>query len=103
MTWADAVNGLLELAGGFFILLSVRKVLHDRMVRGVSWLHVSFFAVWGVWNLYYYPSLDQWFSFAGGVFLVVTNTLWVWLLVYYTLQERRLTENEVEMEFPDDG
>ena len=92
MSWADATNGLLELAGGFFILLSVLKLAKDKLVRGVSWVHVSFFTVWGVWNLYYYPSLDQWLSFAGGVFIVSANTVWVAMLAYYTLTEDRTND-----------
>jgi hypothetical protein len=28
-----------------------------------------------MWNLYLYPTLGQWFSFGGGVFLVLANTL----------------------------
>ena len=87
MSWADTTNGLLELAGGVFVMLSIFKVIDDKKVRGVSWVHVSFFTVWGVWNLYYYPSLDQWFSFVGGLFLVSVNAVWVALLLYYTLTE----------------
>ncbi len=85
---ADAVNGLFELSGGFFILLSVRRLLRNRIVRGISWVTTAFFMAWGYWNLYFYPSLDQWISLAGGVFIVAANTLWVVLLVYYTMQER---------------
>ena len=88
MSWADLANGILETCGGLFILLSVRKLLHDRMVRGVSWVHVTFFAVWGLWNLYYYPSLGQWISFAGGVLIVSANVVWVVLLLHYTVRER---------------
>ncbi len=84
MSWADLVNGALETCGGFFVLLSVVKLTRDKMVRGVSWATTMFFAVWGLWNLYYYPSLDQWASFAGGVFLVSVNIVWVVLLIDYT-------------------
>jgi len=89
MSWADAVNGTFELSGGFFILLSVIKTLKDKQVHGVNWLTTAFFMAWGYWNLYYYPSLDQWFSFVGGVWIVVMNTLWVVLLVYYGNKQKR--------------
>lgn len=91
MNWADALNGAFELLGGFFILLSVFKLLRDKQVRGISWLTTAFFMAWGYWNLYYYPSLGQWLSFSGGVFIVATNTLWVILLIHYTRLERRST------------
>ena len=83
MTWQDFVNGAFESLGGFFILLSVVKLHRDKTVRGVSWIHVAFFASWGYWNLYFYPHLDQWFSFWGGAFLVAVNTIWLGQLVYY--------------------
>jgi hypothetical protein len=88
MLWPDAVNAAFELAGGLFILLSVLKLHRDKQVRGVSWVHVSFFALWGYWNLFFYPHLDQWLSFAGGLVIVTANTLWVVQLIYYTLKER---------------
>ena len=62
----DMINGTLELCGGLMQVANVRRLLRDKMVRGVSWPFTAFFAGWGVWNCYYYPSLDQWCSFAGG-------------------------------------
>ncbi len=89
LDWADMINGTLEFAGGLFILLSVVKLHRDKIVRGVSLVHASFFSVWGYWNLFYYPHLDQWMSFAGGVFIVATNTVWIIQLLYWTDVERR--------------
>ncbi len=82
-SWADMMNGSFEMLGGFFILISIVKLRRDKRVKGVSWLTVAFFAVWGYWNLYYYPSLDQWWSFYGGVFIVTMNTIWVAMMMYY--------------------
>ena len=80
----DVTNGCFELLGGAFILFSVFKLINDKKVRGVSWIHVSYFTLWGYWNLYYYPHLGQWWSLIGSIGVVVTNTLWVVLLVYYS-------------------
>lgn len=41
------------------------------------------FTLWGVWNIYYYPSLNQWCSFAGGLVIVAANALWVGLMLRY--------------------
>ncbi len=89
MDWADMINGTLELVGGLFILLSVVKLHRDKKIMGVSWVHAGFFAGWGYWNLFYYPHLDQWVSFIGGVFIVVTNTVWLGQMLYYTYHTRR--------------
>lgn len=37
----------------------------------------AFITAWGLWNLYYYPSLDQPWSFYGGVALVCVNTTYL--------------------------
>lgn len=80
----DIVNGLFEFCGAAFIACSIRRVLIDRQVAGISWLTISFFAGWGLWNLFYYPHLDQWFSFAGGVALVAANAVYVALLLRFS-------------------
>ena len=80
----DAANGCFELLGGAFILFSIFKLVNDKKVYGVSWIHVLYFTLWGYWNLYYYPHLGQWWSLIGSIGVVVTNTLWVVLLVYYS-------------------
>jgi hypothetical protein len=80
---ADITNGVFELLGGVLILNHCRAVLRDKAVAGVSTSSVAIFSLWGIWNLYYYPSLDQWFSFAGGLVIVAANLLWVVLLLKY--------------------
>lgn len=77
--WPDYANGLLELTGGLMQCLSVRRLWRDRRVQGVDWRVTAFFGLWGLWNLFFYPSLDQWASFAGGILIVLANALWVGL------------------------
>lgn len=84
---ADLINGLFEMVGGFFIALSCRQLYRDKQVRGVSWLHVSFFAAWGYWNLYFYPAVGAWWSFAGGVGVVSANSAWLLMIFYYSLRD----------------
>ena len=81
--WPDVINGTFEFLGAAVMTLSVRQVLKDKMVRGLHWAPCVFFGAWGWWNLFYYPSLDQWFSLAGGVTLVCVETVWLILLVRY--------------------
>jgi len=83
MNIPDLINGGFETFSGFFVLLHCRKVLKDKSVKGVSILATSFFTLWGLWNLYYYPHLNQWASFYGGFFIVSANLLWIWLMLYY--------------------
>ena len=80
---ADFTNGMFEILGGLMILNHCRVVIKDKAVAGVSVLSTAFFTSWGFWNLYYYPSLDQWWSFAGGIAIAAANLLWVALLIKY--------------------
>jgi hypothetical protein len=79
----DVINGLFEVVGGVLCWLNVKKLLRDKQVKGVYWPVTAFFAAWGLWNMYYYPSLGQWMSFAGGVVLVSGNLVWVVLALRY--------------------
>lgn len=79
----DLVNGCFELGGSALIWLSVRRLWKDKMIRGYSPWATAFFAGWGYWNLFYYPHLAQWWSFAGGVSIVVANTAWISLMWKY--------------------
>ena len=88
MNW-DLLNRCFEAAGGFVILLlNIRCTLRDMIVRGVNPWATGFFASWGFWNLFFYPALGQWWSFAGGVFLVSMNFIWFGQLFYYSRRER---------------
>jgi len=79
----DLINGSFELFGGILLLLNVRRIIIDKSVAGISWLPVCFFTLWGIWNLYYYPSLNQWFSFIGGLSIVIVNIVWLSLVFKY--------------------
>lgn len=80
---ADLFNGLYEFGGALMCGLNVLRAHRDKKFAGVSIFPVAFFTSWGLWNLYYYPHLNQWFSFAGGCFLVVTNGAWLGQMLYY--------------------
>ena len=90
----DYVNGTFELFGTLFILLSVRQLWLEKLVRGVSYWHIGFFTAWGFWNLFYYPHLGQWWSFVGGMALVWANAIYLTQIIYYTRTERRRFYNE---------
>jgi len=79
----DLINGIFEFSAGFFVLNHCRVVIKEKAVKGVSIISIVFFTSWGYWNLYYYPHLEQWLSFLGGLFIVVANSIWVVLLIKY--------------------
>ena len=84
MSWQDFTNGSFELLGTVAILAHVLKLWKDKAVAGVSVPATIFFFSWGIWNLYYYPHLEQWASFLGGLGIVLGNCVWVLGLLYYS-------------------
>lgn len=79
----DQINALFELVGGIFLWKNFAQLRKDKMLRGVHWVPIMFFASWGYWNLFYYPHLGQWWSFAGGLNIVAANTAWLVLAWKY--------------------
>lgn len=85
----DLINGTFEIVGGFLYWFNVVKLKHDKQVKGVYWPVSAFFTVWGMWNIIYYPLLDQWASFFGGLVLFSGNLTWVCLALYYIKQGKK--------------
>lgn len=83
MISADLINGLFEAFAGLFVLNHCRVLYAHKEARGVSLASIVFFTLWGIWNLYYYPALNQPLSFYGGLFVVAANALYVWMMVTY--------------------
>ena len=80
----DLLNAAFEAAGVAFLTLSVKRLHREKRVAGVSPIHVAFFCVWGYWNLFYYPSLGQWWSAAAAGALALLQTVWLGQLIYYS-------------------
>jgi hypothetical protein len=83
LAWPDLVNALFELGGSLAVGASITRLWTDRRVAGVSVLMIGFFASWGLWNLFYYPSLGQHWSFAAGVLVCLANVIYCSMLIYY--------------------
>lgn len=88
MSWPDIINSGFEFFTAPFAVLSILKLVKEKKVRGVSFIHMSFITLWGFWNLYFYPYLGQWWSFIGGIAIVLTNLVWVTLIFYYMRKEK---------------
>lgn len=89
MNPADIINGTLELLASIFVLNHCRVLLRDRAVAGVSITSTAFFTLWGVWNCWYYPHLGQFWSFVGGLLVVVANTIYVVLLCRFARMQKK--------------
>ena len=85
----DVINALFEFSGTGFIGVSIWRIAREKAVAGVSWTSPAFFFIWGLWNLVYYPSLGQWWSFAGGMCLSTANAIWIAQLLYYSARPKQ--------------
>ena len=81
--WQDAVSGAFSTLSGFMLWNNVRMLYKHKKVKGMSILTVCFFTTWGFWNLYYFPFLKQWWTFAGGFVILSANVVWVYLSLRY--------------------
>lgn len=83
MVSSDFINSLFEFSGMFFIMPSIFKLHKQKRIQGISFIHVLFFLVWGMWNLYYYQDLNQPLSLIGAVGILTVNAVWVSQIFYY--------------------
>jgi len=79
----DHINGTFEFGGALVTWVNIRAIWRAKRYVGVSLLPWAFFTMWGWWNLYYYPHLEQFWSFVGGAALVASNTIFSALMFKY--------------------
>lgn len=77
MTTPDLVNAIFEAAGSLVVWGNVIRTNRDQGYAGVHPGYVALFLAWGFWNLYFYPHLDQWWSFLAGLSVVAANLTWM--------------------------
>lgn len=73
----DLINGIFEALGGAAVWWNVRTILRQKRYAGFSPATTIFFASWGLWNLWYYPSLGQIWSLFGGIIICVGNLAYI--------------------------
>jgi hypothetical protein len=84
----DIINSCFEFGGAIVIWINIYKLYKDKEIKGVFWPVWIFYAIWGLWNLHYYPSLNQMFSFYAGICLVIGNIIWVIQAFYYSTKTK---------------
>lgn len=80
---ADAINATFELVGTALNCLSIYRVYKDKCIKGVSVVPTTFYFSWGLWNIYFYPTMNLWLSFWAGLAIIFSNATWVALALYY--------------------
>ena len=84
VTIPDAINGTFEAGMAVAISFSINRLISEKRVFCWSIWSVAWPTAWGIWNLYYYPSLNQIASTIGGIAVVIANATWISLAVIYS-------------------
>lgn len=80
---ADLFNAFFELFGGAFVMLNVIDIWKKRIVAGQTLTAMGFFTSWGIWNMFYYPLLGQWWSAAGALGVCAVNALMIYSILKF--------------------
>jgi hypothetical protein len=83
----DMVVAFFEAVSAVLICVSVVKLHKDKKVRGVSAWPVTFFALWGWWNIYWYAHIDAPYAWWAGLGVVAANTTWAVQMIYWVWRE----------------
>lgn len=103
MQTVDVVNGLFEAFGAYTAWANFARLRRDQEIKGVYWPMWAFFSAWGLWNCFYYPSLNQWFSFVAGAALCAGNIAWTVLAVRLALKKLRAADARLQFLRAADG
>ena len=79
----DVINSMFCVGAGLLVWLNVKKLYTDKLVLGYNWKVQAFFAAFGYWHLYYFFTLEQWFTLFAGCLLTAGNSTWVVMAIYY--------------------
>lgn len=99
MNIPDIINASFEGLASLFILNHARVLWQTRQADGVSLLSTAFFGVWGFWNVYYYPHLEQMFSFYAGLAIMAANLFWMYSIWVIRAVEKSLAECTAPVQF----
>lgn len=85
----DMVNSALQVGGTAFTFVNVSKLYRTKCPKGVSFWAISFFVTWGIWQLYFYYGLGQWFSMGASFSMLIANGIYASLVLKYELMHRK--------------
>jgi len=81
---SDLINSFgFELASCLFLSLNIYSLYRDRIVKGMSMLSMAFYNSWAIWNVFYYYSINQSWSYYIGVAVAILTTWWTVVAIWY--------------------
>ena len=83
MLSSDQINACLELAGAIFLVPTLIEAYNKKRIVGVHYITPIFFSLWGLWNIFYYPSLNQYWSASAACIMLSVNIIWLVMVFRY--------------------
>lgn len=83
----DFINACFEFLATAVSTMSLAAIYKAKQIVGASPWPTVFFTVWGLWNLFYYPHLGQWWSTMAAVGMLIINVAWLVLYRRYVNYE----------------
>lgn len=81
---SDLINSFgFELASCLFLSLNIYSLYRDKIVKGMSVLSMAFYNSWAIWNVFYYYSINQSWSYYIGVAVAILTTWWTVQAIWY--------------------
>ena len=87
----DQTNACFELMGAAFMIPSLIKAYKEKVIQGVSILTPIFFSCWGIFNVFYYPSIFQFYSGMAAIMLFSINLIWLYQVIVYSRKNNELS------------
>lgn len=79
----DQINAGLEMGGAFLRTLDCIQLFRAKRFVGGYLGTAMYFLSWGIFNTFYYPSLNQSWSFWAAIALAGMNGLWFVMAIHY--------------------
>lgn len=79
----DMTQAAFEAGSACFGLLNVRAIRASRSIKGVHWLPTAFFALWGLYNLWFYAALHLPLAWWAGLGITLVNAAWLGHVAWY--------------------
>ena len=85
----DFINGIVFYSiASIVVWFNFFKLKRDKQVKGVSLIVWIFYCIWGLWNMIYFPLLDQKVSFIMNMPVFFDNLFWLVLAIKYKYKKK---------------
>jgi len=95
----DIINSLFQIGVIIFSANNCLAVFMHRSSAGVSPVSAIFFNVFGLWNSFFFASLDQTMSFLVSISMLMINAVYLYLVFRYRPICRKVSERDARV-FP---